>query len=530
MSLGLAEQVRLVRALSDERVFGHPVSQLRLLETHISFVILSGLYAYKIKKAVDLEFLNFVSLENRKKYCAEELRLNRRTAPGLYLDVLPIGGTVAAPLLGSEPAIEYALKMREFPQDDLAANALAQGRIKPAQWDCLADDLAAFHAAAKVAAAESAFGRTRQIRESVLQNFRQLDRHVTAQYALKARHILEDWTRATYLSLQPVMDARRRNGHVRECHGDLHLGNLVLLADRVTPFDCIEFNPQLRWIDVMSDIAFLTMDLDHREVKSISTRLLNRYLESSGDYAGLRVLKFYQMYRALVRAKVALIRARQENGEASALRLDVERLLALAMSYTRFENPALLITHGFSGSGKTAFSQGLMELIGAVRIRSDVERKRMHGMNALARSDASLAEGIYDTDSTEKTYDRLLQLAQLVMRCGYSPIIDAAFLERGQRQKFQRLAKEWQVPFFILDFQAPLEVLRARLLERERAGTDASDANTSVLDFQLRTRDPLTEDEAVVSVTIDTQRPLHDVGCVDLWQGLLQRIGVRTPD
>ncbi len=524
MSLSLVEQARLVRALSDERVLGHPVPKPQLLETHISHVILTGVYAYKIKKAVDLEFLNFVSLESRKKYSFEELRLNRRTAPELYLEVLAIGGSAGAPAFGVLPAIEYVLKMREFPQSDLASNTLEAWRLEPCHWDWLAGDLARFHTMAEVAGADSGFGLPKQIRQWALQNFRQVDQRATTQHALRERQRLEEWTRAAYVELEDGFETRRREGHVRECHGDLHLGNLVMIDNRLTPFDCIEFNPNLRWIDVTSDLAFLTMDLQHRKARPMASRLLNRYLEISGDYAGLEVLGFYQVYRAVVRAKVALMKSGQGGGDGAGPVRDFERYMELALSYLDSSRPALIITHGLSGSGKTAFSERLVQVMNAVRIRSDVERKRLHGLGSSARSQAPVGGGLYDSGVSERTYERLLQLAQGVIRNGYAVIADAAFLKKAQRRRFQQAAQTLGIPFLILDFVAPVEVLRERLAERERKDADASDATVKVLDYQLKTQEPLTTDEQAVTVTIDTRMNLDAADHPDVWRAVLERM------
>ncbi|MFN0317158.1 MAG: AAA family ATPase [Burkholderiales bacterium] len=485
---------------------------------------MTGLYAYKIKKAVDLEFLNFTSLENRRKYCYEELRLNRRTAPDLYLDVLAIGGSAIAPRFGVVPAIEYALKMREFAQADLASNALENGRLERHYWDRLAEDLERFHASAAIAGAQSEFGLPKQIRQWALQNFRQIDQHASTAHALRERQGLEEWTRAAYVELENAFETRRLGGHVRECHGDLHLGNMAVIEGRLVPFDCLEFNPSLRWSDVMSDLAFLTMDLRHRDARPVASRLLNKYLEISADYAGLEVLKFYQVYRAVVRGKVALIKFRQGGADSATPLREFERYMALAMSYLESPRPALIITHGLSGSGKTVLSEGLVQAIDAVRIRSDVERKRLHGLGALARTQAPVGGGLYDSSATDRTYERLLQLAQGVVRHGYSVIADAAFLKTAQRQVFRQAAKTLGVPFMILDFAVPVAVLRQRLMERSRMNADASDATVRVLDHQLRTREPLSEEEKSFTYTMDTQLPLEEAFRAGFWEGLLDRL------
>ena len=274
---------------------------------------------------MNLGFLDFSTLAARRHYCEEELRLNRRTAPGLYLDVLAIGGSASAPVIGGGgEAIEYALRMRRFDQDDLLDRMARRGALAPAHIDALARGLAAFHGQIARAGADDAFGSPQRILAPALQNFEQMLplAGAKADIALLAR--LRDWTGREHAALAPVFAARKRDGWVRECHGDLHLGNIALLEGVPTPFDGIEFNPDFRWIDVMNEIAFLAMDLFDHRLPRLAFRFVNAYLEATGDYAGLRVLRFYLVYRALVRAKVACLRAHQ-TGLAAQAKSEIEQ-------------------------------------------------------------------------------------------------------------------------------------------------------------------------------------------------------------
>jgi len=300
----------LFAALLDPACYPHPVAGVRVLETHISWVLLTGEYAYKIKKPVGLGFLDFSSLELRRHYCEEELRLNRRLAPELYLDVVEIRGTPGAPRIGGEgPLLEYAVRMREFPQAALASRALASGAFGAAEVDALAALVARFHEGALRAPESERFGSPDVVLADALQNFEQLLPLVKSAPDDRALRELRLWTKREFAARGEALAARRKQGFVRECHGDLHLRNIVLLDGRPVPFDCIEFNAELRWIDVMSEVAFLAMDLEDRGRRDLAWRFLGRYLEATGDYAGLAVLPFYLVYRALVRAKVHLLRS-----------------------------------------------------------------------------------------------------------------------------------------------------------------------------------------------------------------------------
>ena len=511
------EQRTLVRTLLDPARYPHPVASVTLIETHISYVLLTGRFAYKIKKAVDFGFLDFSTLEKRRLFCAEELRLNRRLAPQLYLDVVPIGGSVREPRIGDatdqrapiEPIepIEYAVKMVEFPQSALFDQRLARGDLGARQIDSLADVVAAFHAQAASASPTGEFGAPSLIWRMAADNFRQLPSVPGDDGDAARRAALAAWSREEYARLAAVFAERRRTGFVRECHGDLHLGNIALIDDRPVIFDCIEFDAQLRWIDVINEVAFLCMDLAERGRADFANRLLNRYLEASGDYAGLRCLPFYLVYRALVRAKVAGLRAAQETAADSRHQLEISaQYLAFAGRAILPRPRQLLIMHGVSGSGKSWVSQALVERLGALRLRSDVERKRLCGLPALARSASAVDCGLYDEDMTRTTYRQLLRSAREVLAAGFPVLIDAAFLRRWQREMFCELAAQLNVPWRIISCRADDATLRRRIVAREQSGGDASEADLAILDHQLRSSDPLSPAEVAAAIVFDSDR------------------------
>ncbi len=526
----LEAQRKLVRALCDPACYPHPVGRICLIETHISFVLLTGSFAYKIKKSVDLGFLDFTTLEKRRWSCQEELRLNARLAAQIYLDVVPIGGTREAPRVGSgAQAMEYAVKMIEFPQDALADRVLARDGLMPGHMDALAALVAKFHAGAACSHEADRHGAPEIVFASAEQNFAQI-RALPAQAAhLPVLDALEAWTRREQTRLLPVFARRKREGRVRECHGDLHLGNIVFLDDKPLAFDCIEFNPELRWIDVMNEVAFLVMDLLAAGRGNFSARFLNAYLEATGDYGGLSVLRYYLVYRALVRAKIAAMRAEQlQRGSEGlvALERQCREYLTLAGSLARVPPGFVAITHGFSGSGKTTLTQSFLELTGAIRIRSDVERKRIRGMAPQERSAEAIGAGLYAPDATAATYDRLLDLAQNILGAGYGVIVDATFLEYGKREMFRRLAARARVPFAIIDFGASPELLRDRVLARSRRGDDASDADLAVLEHQLAAHEPLQNEELANVYAYDASRPADVAGRPQTWAHLLQRLSL----
>ncbi len=518
-----APDALIVERLLEPRAWRHAVGEVRLIETHISWVLLAGDYAYKIKKPLELGFLDYGTLARRRAACDEELRLNRRTAPELYLDVVAIAGPAQAPVVGGDgPVLDYAVRMRRFDQAALFGALLAEGRLDGPLIDQVARHVAEFHAAAAVAAPGGGYGDADAVRAPARQNFAQLRERLDAPELLAELAAIERWAEAEFARLRPAFDRRLAAGHVREGHGDLHLGNLVLLGAEPRLFDAIEFNPALRWIDVVADAAFLVMDLEAHGRADLANRFLDAWLARTGDYAALALLPWYQCYRAMVRAKVAAIRLEQLAGARRALALDECRgYLALAARYTRPRRAALWVASGPSGAGKTSQSQPLVEARGAIRLRSDVERKRLAGLAAEAESGSGLGAGLYTSEASRRTYARLAELARTVIAAGRPALIDATCLARGQRDAFRALARELGAPCVVLAFEAPPEVLRARVRERAARGGDASEADLAVLEAQLATREPPGPDEAADTLIIATD-PAPE------WKELLPRLDALT--
>ena len=500
----------LIESLQTAAAFPHAVGPIEIHETHISWVVLAGPFAYKIKKPVNLGFVDFTELSQRRFFCEEELRLNRRLAPDLYLDVLPICGTEQALRVGGPGTpIEWCVRMRRFEQDCLLSRVLARGLLTSTQIDSLARQIVEFHASIPVASADSPFGTQAAVAEPIRANFT----HLAPVDSAADRDLVErlrDWCETELERLEGVLAARKRDGFIRECHGDMHLGNMILDNDRITIFDCIEFNESLRWIDVMSELAFCTMDLEDHRRPDFAWRFLNTALEWSGDYAGLRVFPLYFTYRALVRAKVAQIRRTQpalstdEMREASNA---VSNYLHLAGRSLRSRPQFLAITHGLSGSGKTWGTQAILERCGAIRLRSDVERKRLAGLGPLAKTSSAIASGLYSPEFSRRTFARLADLGPMIVGAGFPVILDATFLRRAEREQFRALAESLGVSFVILDFPADEATCRERIRRRSQEKADASEATEDVLDRQLALREPLSDAEQRLALRFDPARP-----------------------
>ena len=480
----------LIEGLREARAFPHAIGAVRVVETHISWVLLTGEFAYKIKKPLDLGFLDYSTLASRKRFCEEELRVNRRYAPQLYLDVVAISASAQGPQIGgADNVIEYAVRMRQFPDDALLADVIVHTDPGTAVWRRLGADIAAIHDGLPVAGPghEDGRGTPGKVRDAINQNFRQVRPYLREGADIAQLNRLEEQAWHDFHRHERLLWSRYSTGLVRECHGDLHLGNVVLLDGRAFAFDAIEFNPALSWIDVMNEMAFLVMDCESRGHGAAGFVALNAWLERTGDYAGLALLDFFCAYRAMVRAKVSVLGAgRPPLASGSEAHLGCRRYVALAERYTGTRRPFLAITCGVSGSGKSTLAEALAGEARAIRLRSDVERKRLFGLapDASSRDGASAAD-IYTPAASARTFARLAELAGEVIAAGFPVIVDATFIRRAHREDFRRVARGLGVDFHILFCEAPRAELERRVEARRRAASDPSEADLEVLAAQL---------------------------------------------
>jgi len=511
LNANLDQAQNLIQALTNPSVYPHPVTQITIQETHISWVLLTGPFAYKIKKPVNLGFVDFSTLALRHHACLEELRLNGRLAPTLYLEVVPITGTPQAPRFnGDTEPFEFAVKMRQFPLDATLDYALPKGEVQNRHIDQLAKNLARFHASLPASPESTSFGDSEVIGKTVMDVLDRISQETQPPDDRDILRSFQQWLQEEHAHCCQVFANRKRQGFIRECHGDLHLGNVVLIEDSATPFDGIEFSERLRWIDVMSDAAFLVMDLLARGRPDFAARFLNAYLEHTGDYEGISVLRFYEVYRALVRAKVARIRLNQNrrpDATSTSLAEEYHRYITVAQRLAHPDTPSLIIMHGLSGSGKSTLSQNLLESMGAIRLRSDIERKRLFGLSPEVPSTQETKTELYGSDTTEALHHHLAHTAQRLLSSGYTVIVDATFLKRHYRDFFRRLAEEEAVPFLILDVQASLATMQERITTRAEQRSDASEADLAVLQEQQRQQEPLEQDEQTVTFSVNFEEP-----------------------
>ena len=506
----LPTDASLVEALLRADAFPHPADDIELMETHISWVVLAGNYAYKIKKPVVLDFLDFGTLAKRRHFCEEELRLNRPWAPELYLDVVAITGPAAEPVIGGDgEALEYAVRMLRFDQDLRLDRQLAGGLLTVGDMKELGQAIAARHAEAgrpDTAQREHLVGQA-------IHYFRENFDHLGDIIENDEFRFLQEWTERELEEHETTLWQRFDDGFVRDCHGDLHLGNLVRLPSGITTFDCIEFNPDLRNTDVFADVGFLAMDLTEKGHPELAAHFLNRYLERSGDYEGAVLLDLYFVYRCLVRAKVAAIRSRErdEDDERAADIAEARDYSAMARRQATKGEPVLVVMHGLSGSGKTWLSERLMAALPAIRVRSDIERKRLFGLDETADSESGIGTGIYSPSASTETYERLFTLADSLLAEGHNVILDAAFLKKKQRVSARSVASSLGVESVLVSAEAPADVLRSRIEERATLKDEASEADIAVLEHQLASAAPISRNEAAISVDTSADIDVDDL-------------------
>jgi uncharacterized protein len=490
----------LVTRLLDPAAYPHPTVDIRLIETHISWVFLTGEFVYKVKKPCNLGFVDFSTLERRRHFCHEEVRLNGRFAPDLYLGVVPITGPAAeAKVGGGSMPIEWAVQLRQFDEGGRLDRLFDEGSLTTADCERLGAEIARVEERLAVATPHAGWGSPEALAAIVAMNLDQV--RMARPEACARADSLQAWIDGEVDRLHSAIETRVAVGKIRECHGDLHLANIVLHDGRMMAFDGIEFNDSLRWIDVANDVAFLAMDFHARGRSDFAARVVNAWIEAADDHAAAEVLPLYMVYRAVVRAAVAAIRQGQANaaGDAAAAEAadrESDRYLDLAVSLTAPRRPRLFVTTGVAGTGKTTLAGRLIDACGAVRLRSDVERKRLAGMAATDRpADDDHARELYGAGMTDRVYQRLATSAATVLRSGTSVVVDATCNTRQQRDMLAAVARDAGVPLVWLELDVPAEFILARVAARQAAGTDASDASLDVVRSQLASRQPITPEE-----------------------------------
>ena len=495
------EICQLVEALSAPSAFPDSSPSIEIRQTHISVVFLGGSTAYKIKKPVNLGFLDFSTLENRQHFCHEEVRLNRRLAPSVYLGVVPV--VMAKDGLhfeGKGEIAEWAVKMKRLADDATLLAHLKRDELDAKTLEDLAAKIADFHSRADRSERTASMGRFEVVARNVREN---LDESIGLHDVTLSRSVherLRSLSEQALVKLRPLIEERARRGVPCDTHGDLRLEHVYLLAeqdglDGIVVIDCVEFNERFRYADPVADMAFIVMDLLFSGRSDLARAFSEAYLRRSGDAEGRLLLPFYIAYRAAVRGKVEGIKFTEPEvpeTERVAARERAKRYWLLALGKLEEPNrkPCLVLVGGLPGTGKSTLAEGLSQNAGFEVVRSDLVRKEMAGLSAESRAPARFGEGIYTSDSDSKTYAECLRRTEEHLFQGKRVIVDATFREEEKRRLFLQAAHSWGVSALFLHCQADANIVHRRLESRRN---DASDADWAIHQKAAERWEPLSE-------------------------------------
>lgn len=480
----------VLKSLLKPDAYLEAVTSVELVQTHVSYIFLTDRYAYKIKKPVDFGFLNFSTIDRRRFYCNEEVRLNRRLCPDIYEGVVELRDTpTGAAFHGTGTIIDYAVKMKRLPADRMLDKLVDSGAVTSSTMRKVSCIIADFHLTAPTSPAIAEYGRLERIMFNWQENFEQVIPFENLTLPAHDRELVRSWVTTFAAEHENAFQQRVVDGFIRECDGDIHLENICLDDDAVHIFDCIEFNERFRCCDTVADIAFLLMDLDYHGRHDLSDDVIEEYLTRTGDQGLMALIDFYKIYRAFVRGKVESFRLNDSGinpDDQEIARKRATRYFRLIRGYIerRRLKPALFITCGLMGSGKSALTAQLAFELGISSFNSDETRKQMVGVPPESPVRHAFGEGLYDRQSTEATYTELLRQAENKLLKGSSVVIDASFMHKSQRTPFAMLSKRCAVPLIILHITCNEAENKRRLQERESAGKSVSDGRLELLTLQ----------------------------------------------
>lgn len=504
----------IVEAMTDPRFYPHRPDRVELVQTHISYIFIAGDLVFKVKKAVDFGFLDFTTLEKRRYYCREELRLNRRLAPEAYLEVVEIREDDGRLFLGMDrgEVVEYAVTMVRLPRERMLKKLLAEGRVTSSVMDAVAKKIADFHAVAETGGKIDEIGGVDTVRRNNEENFEQTRKYIGRTIRKDQYDFIEAYVFRFMEEQNELLHKRVRDHRIRDCHGDLHLEH-ICLTDGIVVFDCIEFNERFRYEDVAAEVAFLAMDLDFNGYPDFGDRFVESYCRYARDPEVKILLNFYKCYYAYVRGKVTSFRSddevvtideRKEAGETAS------RYFDLAYRYAaRPEKPVVVVMTGLMGTGKSVLAGNLAPLLGAEVIRTDVLRKDLLEIKPTERHYEAFGEGIYSEELTEKTYERAIEDARRKLREGRSVIIDASFRRRHDRMKVRAMSREEGADFFVIECVCPEEVIKKRLDARVKEREEPSDGRWELFAEQKKRFEPVEESSDKEHIVIDTSGPVE---------------------
>lgn len=503
----MAEQPTLVKALLKPEAYPHHPRKIELTQTQMSFIFLTGDYAYKVKKPVNLGFLDYTTLEKRHFFCRQELELNQRLSPDVYLEVVPIVKTGKLIRIGGDgEIIEYAVKMRQLPLERMMDRLLPINQVTEEMVVQVAEKVAAFHAKARTSPEIGAYGKLEAITTNTDENFAQTEKYIGVSITPQKYQHIKAYTDNFVVSKKALFDKRVKDGRIRDCHGDLHAAH-VCFSNGIQIYDCIEFNDRFRYGDVASEVAFLAMDLDRYQRADLSQAFVNAYVRFSRDEELLQLLSFYKCYRAYVRGKVACFMLDDPYiKDKEAALAAAQTYFDLACRYTRVR-PLLLITTGLVGTGKSTVAEALSRSLGLHVISSDITRKRLANIPQTEHRFEPFKDGVYSEDFTRKTYDEMFAQARKLLSQGQSVILDASFKKRQDRLQAKKLADEMKVDFAVIECILNEKTVKKRLEQRLKEGS-VSDGRWEIYESQKRDFDNVDEFPSQNHVVLDTSQPL----------------------
>ena len=510
----MADIFDLITQMQQSDFYPHAVKKnIELIQTHASYVFLTGQYAYKIKKNVNYGFLDYSSLDKRKYFLETELRLNKKIAPELYLEVLPISDCDHQLILNnSENILEYTLKMHQFPQENLFSNLVEAGKLNGDRMMELGKIVAQFHNNAETNNYISSFGTVANISKAFAENYQQSQKYIGTVQTEAQFVATKAYTDSFFTHKKDLFQTRVKQNKIKECHGDLHLKNICLWQDKIQLFDRIEFNESFRFVDTMYDVAFTVMDLEARSKLKLANAFLNSYLEYTGDWTGLLVLPLYLTRQAYVRAKVnsfLLDDSQMGEKDQQEAKQEARDYYRQAYQYTQSKPGSLILMSGLSGSGKSTVARTIARNTSAIQIRSDAVRKHLGGIPL----DQSGTDRIYTAEMTQKTYERLLELGTMLAKEGYTVILDAKYDRVNLRQPVIAQAQANKIPLKIFYCTAPMSVLCDRLKQRQN---DVSDATADLITTQQEQAEAFTTVEQAYVIEVDTSRSNWQEKFIDL--------------
>ncbi|MFA7061020.1 MAG: AAA family ATPase [Pedobacter sp.] len=494
----------ILESLLKPEAYPEPTHSVELLQTHVSWIFLTDKHAFKLKKPVNFGFLNFSTIDLRRFYCNEEVRLNRRLCPDIYEGVVELRETSGgAAFHGNGSVIDYAVKMKRLPADRMLDNLVNNNRISGAEIQEVARIIANFHLNAPTSPAIAEFGQLDRIMFNWEENFEQMIPFEETTLSEVERNRIKAWVSSFAAENADLFKRRVDEGFIRECDGDIHLENICMMDDKVYIFDCIEFNERFRYCDTVADVAFLLMDLDFHGRRDLADEVVITYFETSGDTSMIALIDYYKLYRAFVRGKVEslhMIDSCIDIQEQERVRTKAIRYFRLALGYIERSRlrPTLFITCGLMGSGKSTLAIRLSFELGITSFDSDIVRKKMADISTDTPVFHAYGEGLYTSQVNDSTYAELFRLAETELAAGRSVIIDASFKRKEERSRFAALAKSHTASFAILYVTCNELENRLRLAERAASGQSVSDGRAELLERQQQEFEAPTMEEGLL--------------------------------